>query len=184
VIPFKELDADGIKEGSEQSHIGESINYLKSASVQEPNEGYSAIDNRLLLHPDVTHRGTAGTDEIKKVIDSIERVGLDNNGIRFKFEGAADNPIVNPSPAIDWDFQLEISVNEDKVLSPEWVLQGNLQDGFPAYEIYVRDSDGTSGDNLGTKIYQYDPIPLGRTPADLFPIEGDENVSTDIGEVP
>jgi len=48
------------------------------------------------------------------------------------------------------------------------LLFGYQQDGFPAYEIYMRDSDGNNGDNKGTAVYQYNPLDFGRTPADLF----------------
>lgn len=66
------------------------------------------------------------------------------------------------------------------------MLLGNKQDAFPAYEIYIRDSDGNGGDKLGSEIYRYDPIPLGRTPADLFPAPAgaDENVTPATGDVP
>ena len=72
------------------------------------------------------------------------------------------------------------------VLAPKWLLLGNKQDAFPAYEIYVRDSDGNGGDDLGSIIYQYDPIPRGRTPADLFPepVGADETVTSDTGDIP
>ena len=57
------------------------------------------------------------------------------------------------------------------------------QDGFPAYEMYVRDSDGKGGAPEGTKVYQYDPIPLGLTPTSLEPGKDDvtiQNVNGDI----
>jgi hypothetical protein len=195
IIPFSELDQDGIKNGSIKNAIGESFNYLKSHSVPDPYSGYSTT-NRLLPLVTVTQSGRAGTAGILDPSLTVERYGPQNNGVRFKFEGSADNPIVNPSPAIDWDFSLAITVNNSNVLAPKWLLLGNKQDAFPAYEIYVRDSDGNGGDNLGTEIYKYDPIPLGRTPDDLFPANYwlvatipprfavDETVTSATGDVP
>jgi len=194
IIPFKELDQDGIKDGTIKDAIGESFNYLKDGSVPDPDVNYSTT-NRLLPQPIVTQSGRAGTAGILDPSLTVERYGPQNNGVRFKFEGSADNPIVNPSPAIDWDFSLAITVNNSNVLTPKWFLLGNKQDAFPAYEIYIRDSDGNSGDKLGSEIYKYDPIPLGRTPEELFP-EGtpipsipprlaiDEVVTTATGDVP
>jgi hypothetical protein len=152
IIPFSELDQDGIKDGTIKDAIGESFNYLKSHSVPDPTSGYSTT-NRLLPVVTVTQSGRAGTAGILDPSLTVKRYGPQNNGVRFKLEGSADNPIVNPSPAIDWDLSLAITVNNTNVLAPKWLLLGNKQDAFPAYEIYVRDSDGNSGDDLGTEIY-------------------------------
>jgi len=184
IIPFEDLDADGIKDDTEKSVIGDSINYCKNPSVPNPDDGYSD-QNRLVPNPVETSRGRAGINKITKVVDSIER-GNDGDSIWFNFTGSADNPIVNPSPAIDWDFLLNINTAGERALNPQWIVGGTKQDAFPAYEIYVRDSDGKDGDRLGTKMYQYDPIPLGRTPADLFPapLGADETVFFDAGDIP
>jgi hypothetical protein len=183
IIPFKDLDADGIKDNTKTSAMGESHNYLKSGSVPDPGAGYSA-SNRLLPQPVVTQTGRAPTSDMH--IDSATRYGTDGNAVRFKFHGSADNPIVSPSASIDWNYEIAITANNANVLEPKWVLLGHLQDGFPAYEIYVRDSDGNGGDNKGTPIYQYDPIPLGRTPEDLFPapVGADETVLPANGDIP
>jgi hypothetical protein len=187
VIPFKDLDLDGIKDDSYKSAIGESHNYRKEGSVPDPDANYSAA-NRLLPQPIITQSGREGTQELNDPSGSIERYGIDQNAVRFRFEGSADNPIVNPSPAIDWNFQIAVTANNDNVLAPKWILLGDWQDGFPGYEIYIRDSDGSNGDNKGTAIYQYDPIPLGRTPFDLFPdsVPGaiDEQVTAASGDIP
>lgn len=187
IIPFKDLEEDGIKDDSYKDAIGESYNYRKDGSVPDPGAGYSAT-NRLLPQPILTQSGRAGTGGLENPSTSIERYGVDENAVRFRLKGSADNPIVNPSPAIDWDFQIAITVNNANVLAPKWLLLGDWQDGFPGYEIYIRDSDGDQGDNKGAPIYQYDPIPLGRTPVDLFPdsVPGsiDETVTPANGEVP
>lgn len=183
IIPFKDLDADGIKDNTAKSAMGESHNYLKSASVPDPSAGYST-SNRLVPQPVITQTGRAPTSDMH--IDGATRYGTDNNAVKFKFHGSADNPIVSPSASIDWDFEIAISVNNSNVLAPKWLLSGHKQDGFPAYEIYVRDSDGSSGDEKGTPVYQYDPIPLGRTPEDLFPapVGADETVLPANGTIP
>ena len=179
------LVLDCIKDGTIQDAVGESTNFLKDGSVPDPSSGYSTT-NRLLPQPTITQTGRAGTSGILDPSSTVGRYGPQRNGVRFKFEGSAGNPIVNPSPAIDWNFDLAITVNNLNVLAPKWLLLGNKHDGFPAYEIYVRDSDGNGGDNLGTSIYQYDPIPLGRTPEDLFPEPAGvhETVSFKTGVIP
>ena len=185
LIPFKELDEDGVKGGSQKNFIGETFNFLKNESVPNPSEGYSET-NRLFTEPEITQQGRAEPTKVDEIKDTIFRDPANRNDLIFSFSGSADNPIVNPSPAIDWDFQIIISVSGLNVLTPKWALLGNKQDAFPAYEIYVRDSDGSDGDNLGTAIYQYDPIPLGRTPADLFeePFGDDQPVDFDRGLIP
>ena len=84
-----------------------------------------------------------------------------------------DNPIATPSLPINWSLRLELNLED--VFLPRFTLIG-VQDGFPAYEMYIRDSDGNDGAPEGTVIHQYDPIPLGLTPTALQDNVNDVNV--------
>lgn len=166
-IPFGELDSDGIKDGSVVKEIGRSFNYKKSESVPFPDQGYS-LSNLLFDEPVISRQGLAEDNGIGDPESTTQWIDSNQRSVRFKLEGSADNPIVSPSPTIDWDFEVGILVDDLNLLNPEWKLYGYQQDGFPAYEIYMRDSDGNNGDNKGTAVYQYNPLGFGRTPADLF----------------
>ena len=181
IIPFKDLDADGFKDNSAKSVMGLSHNYLKSASVPDPSAGYSSC-NRLVPQPTVTGTDRALTSDMQ--IDGATRYGTDGNTVKFRFHGSAGNPVVIPSPTIDWDFEIAVSVSDSNTLSPKWELIGHKQDGFPAYEIYVRDSDGTGGNNQGTPVYTFDPIQHGNTPLDLTAVYGDVTVTSATGTIP
>jgi hypothetical protein len=181
IIPFKDLDADGFKDNSAKSVMGLSHNYLKSASVPDPSAGYSSC-NRLVPQPTVTGTDCALTSDMQ--IDGATRYGTDGNTVKFRFHGSAGNPVVIPSPTIDWDFEIAVSVSDSNTLSPKWELIGHKQDGFPAYEIYVRDSDGTGGNNQGTPVYTFDPIQHGNTPLDLTVVYGDVTVTSATGTIP
>jgi len=178
VIPYVDLDADGVKENTKIQVVGESHNYKKDGSVPKPDEGYSPT-NRLFQNPVVSNSGDGNTDDMDiQVAPALP--GQIMNAVNITFGSSADNPIVNPSLAIDWSLNLFVSC--DVPLNPIFVLTGK-QDGFPAYEMYVRDSDGKGGAPEGTKVYQYDPIPLGLTPTSLEPGKDDvtiQNVNGDI----
>jgi hypothetical protein len=104
---------------------------------------------------------------------SVEFSGGTPNTVYVEFGYEADNPIVTPSLPINWSLRLRLS-SED-VFLPEFILTG-LQDGFPGYEMYVRDSDGDDGAPEGTVVHQYDPIALGLDPSSLQDGVNDVNV--------
>ena len=171
VIPFKDLDSDGIKDGSKKQAIGESHNYLKSESVPFPDQDYSPT-NRLLPDPTVTSVGTGSVaDENMDVSVEFSEGTLNTVYVEFGYE--ADNPIVDPSLPINWSLRLRLSSSD--IFLPEFILTG-LQDGFPGYEMYVRDSDGDDGAPEGTVVHQYDPIALGLDPSSLQDGVNDVNV--------
>ena len=174
IVPYKVLDADGLIDGSIKQAAGISHNYNKSLSVPYVDLGYST-SNRLLPTPVVTSSGTASGNQLSlqtTVTKSVVPQLQDTYSI-INFGASADNPIVSPSFSIDWSFHISIGGNQ---LAPHFSLYGQ-HDGFPACEIYVRDSDGYSGGTSGTKILQFDPIPLGRTPTSLAEGIDDENVN-------
>lgn len=178
IIPFKDLDADGIKDQTEKHAMGISHNYVKVWSVPHPGDPYSAA-NRLLPQPWTVSTGRGLTTGMH-----VTPGTRDDYSMKFRFNGTADNPIVTPSAAIDWDFELQVFVDAANVTQPKWKLLGQWQDGFPGYEIYVRDSDGTGGNNKGHPIYQFDPIAVGNSPFDLFPVFGDETITPANGTIP
>jgi hypothetical protein len=174
VVPYKVLDADGLIDNSIKQAVGVSHNYDKSLSVPYPNTGY-LTSNRLLPTAVVVATGTATGSQINLQTNVTKDLlpELQDNWIKVKFGVSADNPIVSPSFSIDWDIRLSIGGDE---LAPMFTLIGK-HDGFPACEVYVRDSDGNSGSPSGTKILQFDPIPLGRDPSSLFDLLDDEDVN-------
>ena|GEM_PF-3342396 len=171
IIPFKHLDADGMKDETIKQALGESHNYLKSQSVQHPDQDYSST-NRLVENPTITSSGTA-TVEGEDMDVTIEWSEGIPNTVYVDFGSEADNPIVDPSYPINWTLRLRLS--SENVFLPSFILTGT-QDGFPAYEMYVRDSDGNNGAPEGTIIHQYDPIPLGLDPTALENGVNDVNV--------
>lgn len=167
VVPYKVLDEDGLVEDTIKQAVGVSHNYRKSTSVPHPNLPYSSSTNRLLPSPDITSSGTATGDEInlQTTVTRDSLLTLHDSWSIVNFGVFADNPIVQPSFAIDWSFTLNVG---GELLAPQFVLSG-VHDGFPACEIYIRDSDGNAGGAAGTIVLQFDPIPLGNTPESLAP---------------
>jgi hypothetical protein len=82
--------------------------------------------------------------------------------------GSADNPLANPSAAIDYSLSISVSLSGDRLS-----ISGS-QDGFPAMEIYVRNEKGQV-----TPVYQFDPASAGNGLGSLFPGVGDQSVSVD-----
>lgn len=176
VIPYEVLDADGVKNGSIKQAIGLSHNYLKSSSVPHPDLDYSPT-NRLLSSPTITSSGRASIHAGIGIDTSW--VPLYQKTLQVNLYGSADNPIVTPSFAIDWNLHLFVSSID--VLNPVFEFLG-YQDGFPACEVYIMDSDGHHATQEGTVVYQYDPIPLGLGPDSLM--NGVDDVSVnESGEI-
>jgi hypothetical protein len=89
-------------------------------------------------------------------------VRLMSGDVHVAVYGSADNPLANPSAAIDYRFTIVIDKEGNTV-----ALDGDI-DGFPAYEIFIRRTDGTT-----ITVYVYDPSGEGKTPLSLFPFLGD-----------
>ncbi len=80
---------------------------------------------------------------------------------------------------IDWEFQ--VSVNVANPVAPRFRLQGK-QDGFPAYEIYIKRAQNASVADT-TVLYQWMP-PRIRSVMWLIPAYGDdETVRPIVGDI-
>jgi hypothetical protein len=121
----------------------------------------------------LTGVGTADTSDMK--FEGIER-NLRWTTVRF-FGGAAE-PIVFASAEINWDF--DITINVSNPVAPKYALTGK-QDGFPAYEIYIK-TDAVSSTANTTTVYQWSP-PLSRGVDSLFPIVDDETLAPKAGVI-
>jgi hypothetical protein len=179
VIPFKDLSANGIKPNTVLSDVGTSHNYLEIGSIPHPFLPYSE-SNRLIDQPHILRSGKGTSDKMK-----VTPGARDDYSVTFRIHGSTDNPIVTPSAAIDWEFQIKLGFeNANTVTTPKWELLDSFQDGFPGYELYIRDSDGSGGNNLGHPMYRFNPSEVGNTPFDLFPGFGDVYITPTKGNVP
>ena len=93
--------------------------------------------------------------------------------------GAAKEELVVLAADIDWEFQ--VSVNVANPVAPRFRLQGK-QDGFPAYEIYIKRAQNASVADT-TVLYQWMP-PRIRSVMWLIPAYGDdETVRPIVGDI-
>ena len=134
VNPFRDLDLDGIKDGSNQNLPGTSSLYVKATSVPHPGGPYSA-SNKLL--PGATPAVTGPPDTSNMKIDPKTRV--DDKKATVRFHGAANDPLIWFSFSIDWD--IEVTVDSTVPLAPKFMVTG-WHDNYPAIEIDMTDSDG------------------------------------------
>jgi hypothetical protein len=96
-----------------------------------------------------------------------------------RFLAAASEPLVTPAASIDWDFLATIDVSYP--LTPRFYISG-IQDGFPAYEIYIKTAPGMPAPGQSTNVYQWVP-PLSRGVESLVPLLDDQPVSTGWGNI-
>ncbi len=134
VIPFRDLDLDGIKDGSNQNLPGTSSLYTKATSVPHPGDPYSA-SNKLLSGATPAVTGPPDTSNMK--IDPKTRV--DDKKATVRFHGAANDPLIWFSFSIDWD--IDVTVDSTAPLAPKFKVAG-WHDNYPAIEIDMTDSDG------------------------------------------
>ena len=134
VIPFRDLDADGIADGSDRNVPGTSSFYTKATSVPRPNEPYS--DSNKLL-PGARPAVTGAPDTSEMMITPQNR--LTDNKATIRFHGAVNDPLVWLSANINWDITL--TVDSTDPLTPSFSVTGR-HDNYPAIEIDMTDSDG------------------------------------------
>jgi hypothetical protein len=60
--------------------------------------------------------------------------GLSTNSASVQIWGGSANPLVNPSPDIDWNYTITIS---NPTVSSATVTINGSHDCFPAHEVYV-----------------------------------------------
>ena len=139
VIPYADLDADGIKDtfagiSYNRKLAGISTLYNKPTSVPSPSDPYSA-SNRLLSAASPTNSGTADLSRV--YLDPLARTA--NNVIQTRLHGAANDPLITFSSDIDWD--ITIDIDGANVLVPKFNIAGG-RDEYPALEIDIGDSIG------------------------------------------
>jgi hypothetical protein len=134
VTPHEDLSPQRIKANSVEGDAGLSIHYDKSDSVPAANQndphGYSFVEN-----PRETRRGQ-GTNDIPTA-GNVQRI----DAKRFSFqshmaawEGVLGQAISEP---IVWNLNFGFDVTNPIQAR---VLMDGTRKGFPAYEVYVRDS--------------------------------------------
>ncbi len=106
-------------------------------------------------------------------VASASSAGLMASGSRdsqgnavVQINGSASNPLATPSASIDYSLKIIASPSGNDVS-----LTGT-QDGFPAMEIYVTNSQGRT-----VAVYQFDPDTVNNSPMSLFPVVGDQSVN-------
>ena len=94
---------------------------------------------------------------------------------KVRIDGSAGEPIVFPAEPIDYSFT--VSIDSTDPLNPKFQLSGE-QDGFPAYEVYVRTKKQTNpnqGSEDVTPMYQWKPA-IGIGVEELLPFLGDVTI--------
>jgi hypothetical protein len=131
-----------VKAGTVYNLVGETRSYASDALADGKID---AADNDDVLHDcHLLHdKATASNDRMH-----IIAYRINDKKIGIRLFGSAGDPLVfvpNDLKDIDWDFTLTIDISGQR---PHWTLQG-LDDGFPAFEIYIN----------GTPIYTRDAPP-------------------------
>jgi hypothetical protein len=165
ITPYKQIDSSILRNGSEEKGTSGSINYRKSTSVPYPALPYTIL-NRLLVNPQITEGPqNADLQYVKAAISSQSNMTTAIISLNCR----ADEPIVNPSAAIDWD--ITISVTIDDPINPKYKIYG-VQDGFPAYEFYIE----SSSQQTKIPMYLFFP-PSDATVLSLLPTASDTTLS-------
>ncbi len=182
INPFAVLDADGLKDepptepppppepirctpenqsGPRLNCVGQSVGYDKTSSVPFPDEGYSD-NNRLFAAAlaetcDLVGSGAQYKTGCAYTLDPREidmEARSSDRTITVRLSGSIRNPLIPiPPPAIDWTFF--VTVDSTNPLKPQWKIEGT-QDGFPAFEAWIGDSNGPP-----TLMYQAPPDSRG-----------------------
>lgn len=169
ICPYKELSTQAIKLNTEDKKTDGSKNYRRVQSIQHPNQAYSDL-NRLIDNAVLTDEADP---DLKNVYAELKN--WSDKSLFVNMHGVADEPIVNPSAAIDWDLTVEL--NTTNPLEPKVKLTGK-QDGFPGYELYIKNLEDDA-----IPVYQWLP-PGDRTIISLLPWLDTEDVSTDFISIP
>ncbi len=194
VIPFEELSSSPIKQlkmsdgttlAAKSATCGETKHFHRYTSLVDPgcvyvHEGEPACPNNRLSAesladevegtPYMTERGTASTEDMDTTAISIA-----DHIAKVRIDGSAGEPIVFPAEPIDYSFT--VSIDSTDPLNPKFQLSGE-QDGFPAYEVYVRTKKQTNpnqGSEDVTPMYQWKPA-IGIGVEELLPFLGDVTI--------
>ncbi len=88
---------------------------------------------------------------------------VNNCCVKIVIDGAANNPLIPTSPAIDYHYTIELCAGKPGIV--KYHVTG-YHDGFPSHEIFI-------GDKL---IYNFDAKATGASPMSLF---GSGDISVD-----
>ena len=99
--------------------------------------------NTLQTHCSITRKVPLNNDNEKSAYGQpAEYIRNKGGKVQLRFE--ASNPLVNPSPDIDWTLKLNLTkktYGNENYIQIEASVNGK---GFPAYESFITDSKGTS----------------------------------------
>jgi hypothetical protein len=205
MIPFKDLSASNVKTvsgGGENIRIavndtGETRHYFWPTSLSNPpplgifvfaHSGMQLVGSPGYLTGEALADNVVGAEGgnflTGKAKATTENMHIDDGArsdtdTTVRFHGGAAEPIVIGAAEINWDFNITINIGDP--VKPRYKVTGE-QDGFPAYEIYIKTDDLPSAEKV-TKAYQWKP-PLERGVESLFPVLDDEEINPALeGEV-
>lgn len=161
VSPFSHIDYDGIVTSYSPS-VGQTVSFDKSSSLDAQNHITAAAHADTVRYGDLKYDWAyAPTSNMTTSTNRISNVKCE-----YFINGSGDNPLVNPSPNIDYN--VKVTLDWTNSTSPKVSVSGS-HDGYPGYEVY-----------LGTqRIYEFNPNLAGTTPwALLGDGVGDEGIST------
>jgi hypothetical protein len=164
VTPFADLTTEKIKPDSNEGDAGLSIHYKKSVSVPEAEQGQT-YGNSFVLNPLVI-RQEQGTVDIPTA-GNIQ--SIDSKRFTFQAHMAAWEGVIGPtvSEPIVWNLTFGFDVRNPVLIK---VLASGTRKGFPAYEIYVSNSE-----DKNLHIYQWTPGPERYIIWDLYKTESIES---------
>ncbi len=132
IIPYKDLDLDGIKDGTNLNVPGLSSFYDRS-SLPDPEGAEYSSTNR--LPATAVPIETAVPDTSRMDVVGVARTNDFKS--KVKFSGEANDPLIFWSCDIEWDIKIEIIVTDP--LQPTYKITGG-HDNYPSFEI---DLEGT-----------------------------------------
>lgn len=133
-IASESADPDGLKEGSIQRLVGQTRSYASDALADgkiDQNDEDGIANDCVLFHD-------AATASNASMSVAVSRLTADS--VQLELDGGPGNPLslaARSFGTLDWDFTITIDTSTG---TPEWTLTGR-HDGFPAYEIYINDTE-------------------------------------------
>jgi hypothetical protein len=161
IIPYPDLDANGIGAISGEefavSWTGttEHYNYtdLTNPLTTAIHQG-AEPQTRIIEGSTPADSGLAPTDKMH-ILPPDSR-DPNANEVTISFNGSASEPIV--IGAWEIDYEIDITIDSEDPLAPTFKVTG-WQDGFPAYEGYVRPVNLDNGPDGFTRLYRWNPEP-------------------------
>jgi len=165
IIPFESLDADGIKDGTDQNVPGLTTLYDREDSLPHPDR--DDYDSGHRFKAGATPVQTSTVDASRADIEAEPRSSA--NKIKVRLHGQANDPLILLACDIDWNVFIEIDASDPAGVKYE--ISG-AHDDAPAFEIDLETSDPSNR----IQVYSY----LHSVPFDPFslcdPGQDDDNV--------